>query len=209
MGRTNFLSTQEEKTSMFPSTQYRLYAWAAMLSGLFIIVKKLVIELLFPPAAATNVVGTLGLLMGLFALTGVYSYQREASSKSGLVSYIVIWFGLGAASGADYARNYIFLYMSNSELQALLAGPTKLVLVSSSLFFLVGVILFSVSAFRARVFPRLAVLLFLVGFTLFSLSFLLPVVVSRAGEVVGALGVIWLGYAMWAAIRKTAMIQPG
>jgi len=129
----------EEKTNMFPSTQYRLYAWAAMLCGLLIIIKKIIVELLLPPNAATNVVGTLGLLIGLFALTGMYFYQREANGgRLEIISYIVIWFGLGAASGADYAKNYIFLYMSKSALQALLAGPTRLVLVSSSLFFLLG-----------------------------------------------------------------------
>lgn len=194
---------------MFPATLYRLSAWAAILSGLFIIIKKLVVELLLPVNPATNAVGSFGLLLGLFTLTGVYVYQREASGRLGLIGYLVNWFGLAFVSGVDYAKLYILPYLSKSELLALLAGPTKLVFLSCAIFFLAGVILFSTASFRARVFPRLAILFYLLGFTLYSLSFLLPDVVVRTAEVGGALGVIWLGYAMLTAIRKTTTIQPG
>ena len=194
---------------MFPTNLYRLSAWAAILSGLFIISKKLVVELLLPLNPATNAVGSFGLLLGLFTLTGVYVYQREASGRLGLIGYLVNWFGLAAVSGIDYAKLYILPYLSTSELQALLVGPTKLVFLSCAIFFLAGVILFSAASLRARVFPRLAILLYLLGFTLYSLSFLLPVVIVRTAEVGGALGVIWLGYAMLTALRKTTTIQPG
>ena len=194
---------------MFPTNLYRLSAWAAIMSGLLIICKKLVVELLLPLNPVTNAVGSFGLLLGLFTLTGVYVYQREASGRLGLIGYLVNWFGLALVSGVDYAKLYILPYLSKSELQALLAGPTKLVFLSCAIFFLAGVILFSIASLRARVFPRLAILFYLLGFTLYSLSFLLPDVVVRTAEVGGALGVIWLGYAMLRAIRKTTTIQPG
>ena len=193
---------------MFPTNLYRLSAWAAILSGLLIIIKKLVVELLLPLNPTTNAVGSFGLLLGLFTLTGVYVYQREASGRLGLIGYLVNWFGLAFVSGVDYAKLYILPYLSKSELQALLAGPTKLVFVCSAIFFLAGVLLFSTASFRARVFPPLAILFYLLGFTLYSLSFLLPDVVVRTAEVGGALGVIWLVYAMLTALRKTTTIQP-
>src|ERR1700730_12194914 len=177
--------------NMFPANLYRLSAWAALLSGLLIIIKKLVVELLLPLYPATNAVGSFGLFLGLFTLTGLYMYQREASGRLGLIGYLVNWFGLAFVSGVDYAKLYILPYLSTSELQALLAGPTKLVFLSCALFFLAGVILFSIALFRTRVFPRLAILLYVLGFTLYSLSFLLPVVVVRTAEVGGALGIIW------------------
>jgi hypothetical protein len=191
---------------MFPARLYQLSAWAAIMSGLLIIIKKLIVELLLPLNPATNAVGSFGLFLGLFTLTGVYIYQREASGTLGLVGYLVNWFGLLAVSGVDYAKNYILPYLSKSEIQVLLTGPTRLVFLSCALFFLIGVILFSVALLRARVFPRLAVVFYLIGFTLYSLSFLLPDTVVRSAEVLGALGIIWLGYSLWAALRKTAMI---
>jgi hypothetical protein len=195
---------------VFPVRLYRLSAWAAILSGTLIIIKKLVVELLLPLNPATNAVGTAGLLLGLFTLTGVYLYQREASGSFGLIAYLVNWFGLAAVAGVDYARNYILPYLSKSEVQALLAGPTRAVFVSCALFFLVGVVLFSAASLRARVFPRLAIALYLIGFTVWSLSLFLPTVVVVIAEVGGAAGIIWLGGALRASLKKAeAAPQPG
>ncbi len=194
---------------MFPTQLYRLSAWAAMLSGLAIMIKKLVVDLFIPLNPATNAVGTFGLLLGLFTLTGVYLYQREASGRLGLIGYLINWFGLATVAGVDYARNYILPYLSKSEVQALLAGPTKLVFIVCAIFFLVGVWLFSAASLRARVFPRLAILLYLIGFTIWSLSFFLPNVVVIIAEVGGALGILWLGYAMWTGLKKTMPIPSG
>jgi hypothetical protein len=193
---------------MFPTTLYRLSAWTAILSGLLIITKKLIVELLLPLNPLTNAVGSFGLFLGLFTLTGLYLYQREASGTFGLIGYLVNWFGLAFVSGVDYARLYILPYLSQHEIQTLLAGPTKLVFLSCAIFFLVGVLLFSVASLRVRVFPPLAILLYLLGFTLYSLSFFLPVLVVRIAEVGGALGVIWLGYATLTALRRTTLTQP-
>jgi hypothetical protein len=201
------LSQREEKTSMFPTKLFQFSAWAAIISGLLIIIKKLVVDLLLPPNPATNAIGSFGIFLGLFTLTGIYLYQREASGRLGLIGYLVNWFGLAFVSGVDYAKNYILPYLSKSELQALLAGPTKLVFLSCAIFFLAGVILFSVASLRARVLPPLAVLLYLIGFTFYSLSFLLPDIVVRIAQVGGALGIIWLGYTLWTAFRKTTTLQ--
>lgn len=193
---------------MFPGTLYRLSAWAAILSGLLIIIKKLLVELLLPLNPITNAVGSFGLFLGLFALTGLYVYQREASGRLGLIGYLINWFGLAFVSGVDYARLYILPYLSQNEIQVLLAGPTKLVFLSCALFFLLGVLLFGVALLRTGVFPRLAILLYMLGFTLYSLLFFLPVLVVRIAETGGALGVIWLGYAMLTSLGKTPA-QPG
>ncbi len=191
---------------MFPTKLSQLSAWAAIMSGLLIIIKKLIVELLLPLNPATNAVGSFGLFLGLFTLTGAYLYQREASGTLGLVGFLANWFGLISVSGVDYAKNYILPYLSKSEIQILLAGPTRLAFLSCALFFLVGVILFSAALLRARVFPRLATLFYMIGFMLYSLSFLLPDTIVRIAEVVGALGIIWMGYTMLTTLRKTALI---
>lgn len=60
---------------------YRLSAGTAMLRGVFIITKKLFVELFLPLNVATNAVGTMGLLLSFFSLTGLYLYQREALGR--------------------------------------------------------------------------------------------------------------------------------
>jgi hypothetical protein len=189
---------------MLPTRLFRLTAWALISSGILIVIKKLAVDLLLPVRVETNLVGTSGLLIGLFALTGAYLWQYKVSGTFGLVAYLVNWFGLGLASGADYARNYIFPFMSASERQALLAGPTRLILLASALAFLLGVILFSIATLRANVFHPVPIVMYMIGFTLFSLSFALPDIVARGGEVFGALGVLWWGIDLAMRVRQPA-----
>lgn len=187
---------------MLPARLFTLTAWALMLSGVLILVKKLIVEPLLPLRVETNAVGTFGLLIGLFALTGVYLWQYKASGAFGLVGYLVNWFGLALVSGADYAKNYIFAFMSASALHALLAGPTKLALLVSALAFLLGLILFGIATLRANVFHPVPVVLYMIGFALYSLSFALPDLVARGGEVVGAIGIVWWGIDLMMRIRQ-------
>jgi hypothetical protein len=58
-------------------------------------------------------------------------------------------FALRGVISWGYARNYSLPCLSKSELQAWLAGPTKLVFFGCVLFFLAGVLLFSAASLRA------------------------------------------------------------
>jgi hypothetical protein len=194
---------------MFPSILFRMSAWALILGGISVIFKKLVIELLLPLNPLTQAFGTFGTLAMLFAVTGIYLYVREETGRLGFISYLAIWIGVGVGAGPDYLRNYVFPYMSKSSIQALLAQPTKLVIIISLLSLLIGVILFSITLVRSRKFSPVAIGLFLIGLTIFSFSFLVPDVVARSAQVVGEIGVIWLGYTMLTGLGKTTtVIQP-
>jgi hypothetical protein len=199
---------KEEKTTMVPGNLfferlYRLSAWTGILSGIFIIIKKLIVETLLPVNPISNAVGTLGLTLGLFTLTGVYIYQRSESGQFGLIGYLANWFGLAFVAGVDYAKLYILPYLSKNELAALLAGPTKIVFLVCAILFLIGVVLFGIASLRARVFPAVAIVLYMVGFVIYSLQFLFsnPLVVQLA-EAGGAVGIIWFGYALLMAVGK-------
>ncbi len=187
---------------MFPAKLYSITAWSLMASGTFIIFKKIVIEPFLPLNAATNAFGTFGSLLGLFALTGIALYQREASGTFGLISYIVQWFGLAAAAGVDYARNFILPFLSKSENQALLAGQTKLAFLATALLFFVGVILFSIAMLRARTFPAVPVVMYMVGFSIWSLSFVLPPIVALSAQILGAAGIAGMGISMAMQVQR-------
>jgi hypothetical protein len=187
---------------MSQSGLFRLGAWVLMLCGILIVLKKGLLELLLPLNVPTSALGTLAIVSGLFGLTALYLYQRETLGRWGGIAFVINWFGLALASGADYARNWIFPYLDQSILQKLLQGPTLLALVSSGLVFLFGVILFGAAMMRAGVFPRLPVVLYIVGFVPYSLGPVFPDPVSRVAEVVAALGIIWFGFSLWAKTRN-------
>src|SRR5258708_19171910 len=121
---------------MLPSNMYRLSAGALIVAGVCLIIKKTIVELLLPLNVATNSVGTVVPLLGLFGITAIYFYQREASGRLGGIGYLVNLLGLGLACGGEYSKNYIFAFLDPSTPQALLAGPTRLVLLTSGPIFL-------------------------------------------------------------------------
>jgi hypothetical protein len=191
---------------MFSSKLYLNTARLLMASGVLIITKKLVVELLLPLNVATNAIGTFGLLLGFFAMTGIFIYQRESGGMFILIAYIVQWFGLAAVSGVDYAKNYILPFLGKSETQALLAGPTKPVFLVSALLFLAGVILFSIATLRTRIFTPVPIVFYMIGFTLYSISFALPANVARGGEVLGAIGIFWWGFELAMQVQQQAKL---
>jgi hypothetical protein len=186
---------------------YRLSAGAAMLGGVFIMVKKLFVELFLPLNVATNAMGTVGLLLTFFSLTGMYLYQREALGRWGFVTYLINWFGLGAVAGLDYTRLFTLPFLERSITAELLAGPTMTVFFVSALIFLSGVILFGTSMLRANVFPRLPILMYVIGFVPYSLPTLFPDPVVRIAQVVATLGIMAMGYFLWTAMKEPQTTQ--
>jgi len=92
-------------------------------------------------------------------------------------------------------------------LQTLLAGPTKLALLGTSLLFLAGVIIFGIALLRAGILPHPAIVLYMVGFVPYGFGPLLPDTVLRLGQITAAVSVIWLGYALMMAIRQNVTMK--
>jgi hypothetical protein len=192
---------------MSPTSLFRFSGFAAILSGLFLIVDTLVIELFLPETALTNTVGYSGLVIGVFALIGVYFFQRTKGGYFGDISFMVNFLGLLLIVGVMFFINYIRPFLSQEALQALLAGPTRAVLLVSAQTFLLGVLLFGISIFRAGVFPRLAAVLYIVGFVIFSLEPLLPDAIVRTAQVLGSISVIWFGYTLLSTTQAISVAQ--
>jgi len=180
-----------------------------MLGGVCIIIKKLFVELFLPLNVATNAVGTLGLLLTFFSLTGLYLYQREALGRWGLVGYLVNWFGIGAVAGLDYTRLFVLPFLERSITAELLAGPTRTVFFASALIFLAGVVIFGVAMLRGKVMPRLPILMYVIGFIPYSLPTLFPDPVVRIAQIVGTLGIMGLGYVLWTATQEPESVAAG
>lgn len=181
---------------MLPSSLFRLSGWAGILSGLFLLADTLLFDLIWPTQAVARIPSILVIPFGLLALAGLYLWQRESSGRLGGIGYILNTVGLVLLFGVVFANNFILAYLDGEVLQELFAGPTRLAFLSSAVIFLIGVILFSVATLRAKALPGKAAVLYGVGFIPLGLSALLPDLVVNIGQVVGALGIAWLGYAL-------------
>jgi hypothetical protein len=187
---------------MSSSTLFRLSGLAGLVCGLVILVQRLVIDSIV--TGSPLAIGPLGPILGLLVLTGAYLRQREESGVLGGVAFIVGFLSMGFITGIDFTRRYILVQLDPEIVQALFMGPLRYLFLACGVSFLVGVLLFGVSSLRAGVFSRWAILLYVVGFVPYSVPILFPPFVVTAGQAVGALGIIWLGWELWRGEQPVA-----
>jgi hypothetical protein len=187
---------------MSSSTLLRASGLAGIVCGLVILLQRLVIDTIVPGSPVA--IGPFGPVLGLLVLTGAYLRQREESGVLGGVAYLVSFVSMGFVAGVDFTRRYILVQLPPEVVSELFMGPTRLLFLACGVGFLAGVLLFGISTLRAGVFPRAAILLYVVGFVPYALSPFFPPLVVTAGQSLGALGIIWLGWTLWTGPQSAA-----
>lgn len=170
-------------------THYRLSALAGLLSGLCIILGKLLIPL--PNRQIGEVFDFFSPFFALLFAVGLYLRQREESGVFGGVSFIVLFMGLATVVSLDYYAAFIAPYLPEGMVEQILEGPSGAVAIVSGLVFLLGEVLFGISVIRANVFSKIASVLFMVGMFLVPLVGVFPEIVVVIGSIVGGVGLIW------------------
>src|SRR5918994_5251836 len=196
----------------------RAGAWAAMVSGLTLVVSLLMEWLVVPYerlghtqayfTSAYHVSSGLRLLsivVLLWALIGIYAPQSRAAGTFGLWAFVVVFFGTALIAANTWAE--VFVYPTLAQV-APNAWSGSVMEVSSYLalgltlsfpLFGIGMILFGVATFRAGVYPRWVALLLIVSIP--ATMFLDP----TAGSFQESIGQILLGIAVaalgWHALK--------
>ncbi len=187
---------------MSTSNLFRLSALATFVSGVCIIVGNLLG--LLPNPQVGSIIGLFSPVFSLFALTGIYLWQREQAGVFGSIGYIVASFGLALIVGLDYASVFIFPRLGENVVEGLMTGPTGMIFMVSALIYLAGVILFGISVIKAGVFSWIAALLFMIGFVAVTLFAFLPGIAVTIGSVVAGVGIFWFGVSLWSFSAKSA-----
>lgn len=182
---------------MSTTTLYRLSAAAGVLSGVCIIIGKLLIPL--PDPLPGEIFDFLSPLFGLFITMGLYLRQRKESGVFGGVAFIVFFIGLTSVVSLDYFGAFMRLELPEGAVDQLMEGPTSPVFVSSLFIFLIGEILLGISVIRAGVFSRIAAVLFMVGMipVALHLSGIFPEIVVVIGSIMAGIGLIWWGISLY------------
>ena len=189
---------------MTPASLYRLSGIAAMLCGLCIIGQRFIFDLLFPGSLIR--VGTFAPQLGLIALVGFYLWQREALGAAGAVGFAINFLGLAYLGCVDFARHYVLAHLDPAEVAALLSSGVRGVFLAIGVIFIIGVVLFGVTMLRAALMPRVATVLFMVGFVPFALSPFFPTIVISVTQVIAAVGVTWMGWALWSSQHRAVVL---
>lgn len=174
---------------MSTKTLYRLSALAGMLSGLCIIIGKLVI-----PLSNRQIGETFDFFSPFFALlfaVGLYLRQRRESGVFGAVAFVILFMGLATVVSLDYFGAFVAPYLPKGMVDQILEGPTGAVAATSGLTFLLGEILFGISVIRANIFSKIASILFMVGMFFVPLGGVFPESVVIICSILGGIGLIW------------------
>lgn len=176
---------------MSQSTLYRLAALAGLLSGVCIIVGKILIPL--PDPQPGEIFDLLSPFFALFFSLGLYLGQRKESGVFGGVAFVILFTGLAAVVSLDYFGAFIRLQLPEGMTDQLMEGPSAPVFVGSLLIFLIGELLFGVSVMKAGVFSKIAAVLFMVGLipVALHLSDVFPEIVVVISSIVAGLGLVW------------------
>ena len=186
---------------------YRLAGAAAVLSALILVLNAARRVDLVPANGLTHGIAPLTLVFGIFALTGIYLWQRRESGTLGLVGYALNAVGVAGVLGIEFVVNFVFPYLDSGQVTALLDGATGTVFLVVSIVFLVGTLTFAAATWLARRLPAGAMMLYAVGFTPVALRGVVPDGVVLAGYVVGAIGTAWLGLVLWNAVSAVRVSQ--
>jgi hypothetical protein len=158
----------------------RAGAWAAMASGLALIVSMLLAWLVVPyerlgltdaylssTYSVSSGLRLLGFVLLAWGLMGIYGPQSRAAGTFGLWTFVFVFLGTALAVGNVWAE--VFVYPTLAQIAPdMLAGAgfeTEAAYMSTGLslsypLFFLGLILFGAATFWARVYPRwIAVLL--------------------------------------------------
>jgi hypothetical protein len=184
------MTTQQQRTNApseaLPSEGLsrfvRAGAWAAIVSGLTLAASLLVEWLVVPYEqlgqteaylTGSNLVSAglrlLSTILLLWALIGIYGRQSRAAGTFGLWAFVVAFLGTALQAGETWAEVFVYPTFAQVAPNILLgqATGTSSYLVSgiflSALLLSIGIIVFGVSTFMARVYPRWASVLLIVS----------------------------------------------
>jgi hypothetical protein len=183
---------------------FRFGAVSGVLCGLFIGVPG-AIEAFTGETAATSFVLGVSPALAPPLLVAIHLGQYRVAGRLGAVGYAVNLVGLVLFGGAAFTLNMVLFYLDQPVLAELLRGPTRFALLGAALVFVAGTVLFGLSMFRARVYPRAAAVGYCVFLTVFALAARLPDTPLTSGlHVLVAATLIWLAAAVWNQPVRTA-----
>ncbi|HLL66697.1 MAG TPA: molybdopterin-dependent oxidoreductase [Micromonosporaceae bacterium] len=174
---------------MRPSLLYRIAGVAGFLCAVVLTVNSARRGGLLPVNGFTHAIAPFGPLTGLFALTGLYLYQRAETRALGLVAFAANAAGLAGAFAIEYTLHFVFPFLDSEVVTVLVDGGTGIAFTVTSVILVLGVLLFGAASWRAGRLPLVAVALYTVGMVPAALRNAVPEPVYLLGLLVAATGI--------------------
>jgi len=157
-------------------------------------------------------------LFGLFGIAGLYARHVEETGWLGLAGYLLLTIFYAVQMCFAFAEPLILpllttvaptfvesvMGMSSGAGGPMNLGAFEVVYHSVSVLYLLGLLLFGIAIFRARILSRGAAVLLAVSGPLAIIMSLLPHQIARLAAMPMGFALIWLGYALWSERRAPA-----
>jgi len=158
-------------------------------------------------------------IFGLFGLVGLYARQVEETGWLGLAGYLLLSIFYAVQMCYSFAEAFILpllvtgapkfvestLGMASGAGSEMSLGAFATVYSLVSVLYLLGLLLFGIAIFRARILSRwAAVLLAFSGPLAIIMVALLPHQLERLAAIPMGIALAWLGYALWSERRAPA-----
>jgi hypothetical protein len=148
------------------------------------------------------------MLLILVALMGIQSRQRERTGLLARIGFVLamVGFGLSAALISVFGTMETIFGVDLEASQGLWVTISEIAFVVAFISMLSGILIYGIATARANVLPRIAAILFVLGLPL---AFVIDIAtgsffdetLTPFGLLIGfpifALGIGWLGYALW------------
>lgn len=155
-------------------------------------------------------------IFGLFGIAGLYARQVEKTGWLGLAGYLLLTIFYAVEMCFAFAEPTILpllapiaptFVQSAMGLSSGAGGPMNLgafavIFHILSVLYLLGLLLFGIAIFRARILSRWAAGLFAISGPLAIIMSLLPHQIARLAAMPMGFALAWLGYALWSERRE-------
>ena len=154
--------------------------------------------------APVHLMPYIGLVLALLGLIGLFVGQLQRGGRLGLIAFLTAFIG-AALTLTGAAQEAFDLPVIAAQAPQLVEGepPGLPFLIFTAVLFSLGFILLGIAIARAAVFPRAAGGLLAVSAPVWAFAGpLLPEWVFTVGSVLFAIGLMWLGSALWAGVAE-------
>ncbi|MHA2282882.1 MAG: hypothetical protein ACXAC5_18730 [Promethearchaeota archaeon] len=157
-----------------------------------------------PDWLIVNGLGVIGFVLALVGILGIFFKQFNDLTELGVIGFLITFVGQVLYNAGIYYETFIWPVLAESDpnLINLSTGPiytspvffTMLILAGS--MYAIGFLIFGYSTYKAKTFPKWAILILVIGVIFFTPGFF-PYIVRTLGIIVYAGGLIWVGYVLF------------
>lgn len=181
---------------------YRLASIAGAGSALILLVNAAKRSALIPASDLTQILAPLAEILALGFIVGLFLAFGRRAGLFGTIAFVINFIALASLEGVEVVINLVFSQLPLTTITDLRAGPLGLVLVASSLLFLIGSLTFVISLAIGKEVPRIPLALYFIGAVPIALRAFVSELALDLGLVVLAAAIAWLAGWLWVSASR-------